>query len=75
MKASEFIEIVRDDTNELYRMHELSISTNGEQGLLCLNPDKLIEKMNRTDKEILEFYLAEGAQIEDADEYLANLKQ
>lgn len=73
MKASEFIKIVRDDTAELYQLHELSVQTNGEQGLMCLNPEKLIEKMKMTDGEILKFYLAHGADIDDADEFLAGL--
>lgn len=74
MKAVNFIKVVRDDMQELYAMHQLSVSTNGKLGLRCLDPDVLEKKMNRTDKEILEFYLAEGAQIEDAEEYLATLK-
>jgi hypothetical protein len=74
MKAVEFIKVVRDDLRELYDLHELAVATDGKQGFLCLTPERLIEKMNRTDKEILELYLAEGAAIEDAAEYLASIK-
>lgn len=74
MKAVDFIKIVRDDMNELYEMHKLAVNTNGEQGCMCLNLDQFLAKMNRSDKEILEYYISQGAQIEDADEYLASLK-
>ena len=49
--------------------------SGGKLGLRCLNPEEFEKKMKRTDREILESYLAEGAQIEDADEYLTNLKR
>ena len=75
IKAAEFIKIVHDDMQELYDLHQLSVSSGGKLGLRCLNPEDFEKKMRRTDREILELYLAEGAQIEDADEYLANLKQ
>lgn len=75
MKAAEFIKIVRNDMQELYDLHQLSVSSGGKLGLRCLNPEEFEKKMMHTDREILELYLAEGAQIEDADEYLANLKQ
>lgn len=71
MKAAEFIQIVREDTKELYDMHLLSVQTNGEQGLRCLNPDVLREKLVQTDKQILQHYLSLGAEIEDAEEFLA----
>ena len=73
MKAAEFIRIVRDEMQELYGLHQLSVSSGGKLGLRCLNPEEFEKKMKRTDREILESYLAEGAQIEDADEYLTNL--
>lgn len=75
MKAVDFIKVVRDDLQELYKMHELSVMTNGEQGCLCLNPEHLFEKMNRSDREILEYYLAQGAAIEDAEEFLVGLSK
>lgn len=73
MKAADFIKAVRDDTQELYNLHQLYLSSNGEHGFRCLNPESLERKMNRTDREILEKYLADGAVIEDAAEYLAAL--
>lgn len=75
MKASVFLQIVRDDLNELYEMHKLAVLTDGKQGFLCLKPDQLIEKMKRSDREILEFYIAQGAEIEDAEEYLASIEK
>jgi len=75
MKATEFIKVVRDDLKELYEMHQLAVSTDGQSGLLCFNPEQLIEKMNRSDREILEFYIAQGAEIDDADEYLNSIGQ
>lgn len=74
MRAAEFIKIVRDDLSELYHLHQLAVETDDKQGFRCLKPERLMEKMARTDKEILEYYLAEGAQIEDVDEYLANMQ-
>lgn len=73
MKAAEFIKIVRDDIKELTELHQLCISSEGKFGLRCLNPDELERKMKRTDREILEEYLACGAQIDDAEEYLAKI--
>ena len=70
MKAAEFIKVVRDDLQELYDMHILPVQTNGKDGLLCLKPECLMAKMNQTDRELLEYYLAQGAEIDDAEEYL-----
>lgn len=70
MKAAEFIKVVRDDLQELYDMHILAVQTSGKSGFLCLKPDGLIAKMNQTDREILEYYLSQGAEIEDAEEFL-----
>lgn len=74
MKAEDVVKTVREDMQELYEMHKLAITTNGEQGFLCLDIDGFLRLMNRSDGEILESYIAQGAQIEDADEYLASLK-
>ena len=74
MKAVDFIRVVRDDLNELYNLHQLAEATNDAQGFRCLKPERLMAKMRCTDKEIVEFYLAQGAQIEDAEEYLAGLQ-
>lgn len=73
MKAAEFIKVVRDDLQELYDMHILSIQTNGKEGLLCLKPEALMAKINRTDRELLEYYLSQGAEIDDAEEYLKSV--
>lgn len=70
MKAEDFIKVVRNDMQELYDLHQLSVSSNGKLGLRCLDIDNFLKKMRRTDREIIEFYLAEGAQIEDAKEFL-----
>lgn len=73
MKAADFIRVVREDLDELYKMHRLAVESGGAMGFLCLKPEDLIQKMERTDREILEFYLAQGAEIEDAQEYLARI--
>ena len=73
MKAADFIRVVREDLEELYKMHRLAVESGGANGFLCLKPEDLIQKMERTDREILEFYLAQGAEIEDAQEYLARI--
>lgn len=73
MKAADFIRIVRNDCQELYDLHNLAVETNGIQGSYCLNLDEFLKKMNRTDKEILDYYISQGAEIDDADEYLAAL--
>lgn len=73
MRAAEFIKVVRDDLQELYNMHILAIQTNGRDGFLCLKPENLMAKMNQTDRELLEYYLAQGAEIDDAEEYLKSL--
>ena len=54
MKAAEFIKIVHDDMQELYDLHQLSVSSGGKLGLRCLNPEDFEKKMRRTDREILE---------------------
>lgn len=73
MKAAEFIKVVRDDLQELYNMHILAVQTNGKYGFLCLKPEGLMAKMNQTDRELLEHYLAQGAEIDDAEEYLKSI--
>ena len=74
MKAADFIKVVRNDLQELLEMHELSVATNGKQGCRCLNPEILYQKIRQSDREILEHYLAKGAVIDDAEEYLAGQK-
>lgn len=74
LKAKDVIKAVREDMQELYDMHMLAVSTAGEQGFLCLDIDAFLRLMNRSDREILESYIARGAEIEDVDEYLASLK-
>ena len=71
MKAVDFIKSIRDNFNELYELHEMAIESNGEIGCVCLNPERLFELLNRTDAEIVRDYLAKGAPIEDAEEFLA----
>ncbi len=73
MKAVDFIKIVRDDCQELYDLHNLAVETNGEQGSYCLNLDEFLKKMNRTDKEILDYYISQGAEIDDVEKYLLSL--
>lgn len=71
MKAKDFLKVVRADMQELYDLHQLSISTNGKMGLRCLNIDEFMAKMQQTDKEILKHYFTMGAQIDDAEEFLS----
>ena len=42
-------------------------------GLNCLDTDTLMQRLSRTDREIVEQGLAKGVYIEDADEFLAGL--
>ena len=70
MRAADFIKVVRDDLQELYNMHILAVQTNGKEGFLCLKPESLIAKMRQTDRELLDYYIAQGADIEDAEDYL-----
>ncbi len=72
MKAAQFIQVVRKDMQELWDMHELSLATDGMQGCPCLNPEYLTAQMGRSDREILEHYLALGAEIEDAEAFLSS---
>lgn len=73
-EISELIRVTRSDVERLYNLHQLSIESNGNQGLKCLNPEKLDYLMNRTDEEILQDYMAQGYTITKADEYLASIK-
>lgn len=74
MKAVDFIKVVRQDLQELYDLHCLSIESDGTRGLRCLKPDILEKQMRRSDREIIELYLSKGANIDDADEFLLNTK-
>lgn len=74
MKAANLIKEVRESTQMLWDSYQKYIDTNGEEGMLCFTPDVLKEKLNRTDRDIIEQGLAKGVYIEDAEEYLANLK-
>ncbi|MBO7312290.1 MAG: hypothetical protein J6U82_05745 [Alistipes sp.] len=64
------IKEVRESTQALWESHQRYIETNGEAGLLCFTPDVLIQRLNRTDREIIEQGLAKGVYIEDAEDYL-----
>ena len=70
MKAEVLIKEVRESTQALWESHQRYIETNGEAGLLCFTPDVLIQRLNRTDREIVEQGLAKGVYIEDAEDYL-----
>ena len=74
MKAAVLIKEVRESTQMLWDSHQKYIDTNGEAGMLCFTPDILKEKLNRTDRDIIEQGLTKGIYIEDAEEYLANIK-
>lgn len=75
MKASALIKEVRDSTQLLWDSHIRYIESGGEMGMLCFAPDVLKQKLNRTDRDIVEQGLARGIYIEDADEYLTKLGQ
>lgn len=74
-QIGKLIDVVRSDLQKFYNLHQLSLKTGGKQGLRCFNPDELERKINRTDKEILNELIAEGAIIEGVDEYLASLNE
>lgn len=70
MKAADLINQVRESTKQLWDSYQLFLSSNGASGLNCFTPEILEQKMNRTDREIVEQGVAKGLYIEDADEYL-----
>lgn len=72
MKAADLIREVRESTQVLYDSYQRYLATDGQSGMCCFDPDILEQRMNRTDKEIIEQGLAKGVYIEDADKYLAN---
>lgn len=74
MKAAALIKEVRESTQALWESHQRWIETNGEMGLRCFTPDVLKEKLERTDRDIIEQGIAKGVYIEDAAEYLANIE-
>lgn len=73
MKAEALIKEVRESTQYLYDSYQKYLETDGRAGLFCFDPDTLMQRLNRTDKEIVEQGLAKGVYIEDADEFLAGL--
>lgn len=73
MKAAVLIKEVRDSTQALWNSHMRYVESGGEFGMLCFTPDVLKQKLDRTDRDIIEQGLAKGVYIEDADEYLSKL--
>lgn len=63
MLAKEVIRRNREHFERLKGYHE--------QGFRCLEYDEFMKIYNMTDREIIEGVLAKGAQIEDAEEFLA----
>ncbi|MBQ7043770.1 MAG: hypothetical protein IJN78_04105 [Clostridia bacterium] len=74
-QIGKLVATVRSDLKKLYDMHLLSVSTDGKQGLRCFNPEALEAKMNRTDEEILNDLIADGAIIDGIEAYLASLSE
>ena len=70
MKAAALIKEVRDSTQQLWDSHMRYVESGGQVGMLCFTPDALKQKLDRTDREIIEQGLARGIYIEDADDYL-----
>ena len=70
MKSKDLIEQERAKMQQLYNSHKLWENTNGEQGMQCLNPEKLERYIDRTDKEIVQAGLDAGLWIEDAENYI-----
>lgn len=75
MKAAALIKEVRESTQYLYDAYQRYLETDGQSGLCCFNPEVLEERMNRTDRDIIEQGLAKGVYIEDAQEYLASIEK
>lgn len=73
MKAADLIKEVRSSTQLLWDSHMRYIESGGEVGMPCFTPDILKQKLDRTDRDIIEQGLAKGVYIEDAEEYLAKL--
>lgn len=73
MKAAALIKEVRESTQHLYDSYQKYLETDGQMGLRCFDPDLLEERLNRSDRDIIEQGLAKGVYIEDAEEYLAKL--
>ncbi len=73
MKAAALIKEVRDSTQRLWDSHMRYVESGGQVGMLCFAPDVLKQRLDRTDKDIIEQGLAKGVYIEDAEEYLAKL--
>lgn len=73
MKAQELITQVRNADKRMYDLHLRFVETNGAEGFQCLNPDVMKAKVDRTDRQIVEEFLAKGAQIDDVQEFLAAL--
>ena len=73
MKAADLIKEVRSSTQLLWDSHMRYIESGGEVGMPFFTPDILKQKLDRTDRDIIEQGLAKGVYIEDAEEYLAKL--
>lgn len=73
MKAAALIKEVRESTQYLYDSYQRYLESDGLVGLNCLDTDTLMQRLNRTDREIVEQGLAKGVYIEDADEFLAGI--
>lgn len=74
-QIGKLVAIVRSDLQKLYDMHLLAVSTEGKQGFRCFNPEVLEAKMKRTDEEILNDLISDGAIIDGVEEYLASLSE
>lgn len=75
MKAAALIQEVRESTQYLYDSYQRYLESDGLVGLNCLDPDTLMKRLNRTDREIVEQGLAKGVYIEDANEFLSANKK
>lgn len=73
MKAAVLIKEVRESTQRMWDSHLQYIETNGEVGMLCFTPDIMKQKLDRTDRDIINEAIAKGVAIEDAEEYLASV--
>ena len=69
MKVEYLLQQERVKMQDLYNSHKLWEETNGEQGLQCLNPEKLEQCVNRTDEQIIEDALKVGLWLEDLEDY------
>ena len=75
MLAEKLIEEVRTSNQKMWDAYQLWLNTGGAQGLECLTPDIMEQKLNRTDEEIFTEAEAKGIYIVGKEEYLANKKE